>query len=420
MGRVYRAKHLMMGRTVALKILSTSHSKSGTRVARFRREMQIVGMLDHPNIVRAFDADQVGGMLFIVMEYIPGVTLDSLLEARGKLPVAEVLWYGSQAAEGLEHAHKQGVVHRDVKPSNLLLSRTRQLKLLDLGLGVLLEKDSKDDFKTEAGTTVGTMDYLSPEQACMKKVDGRSDVYSLGCALFHLMSGRLPFEGSSSMERIAFRLTGQAVPIAEVMPGLPSPVSRVLDRMLAREPEDRFQTAGEAAAALAAMVRVKGQATASAAPVSPAASPAAPPKPSPPTAPAPIPVPPPAVAAAVPAPPVLRRPDLSKVRSKVRGLVTTRGRAIALAAGAAGLGIAAVVVLSRGGGDREDAPAPIPELVAFPAAHPAGPAPRPVAAPSASDLAEAGRWREAASALESELASNPGDLSRVHRSRSPW
>jgi serine/threonine-protein kinase len=255
MGRVYKARHLMMGRTVALKFVSTRHSASGTRLERFRREMHLVGRLDHPNVVRAYDADRVGDALYLVLEYVPGRTLDDLLTARGKLPAAEAVYYVAQAALGLDHAHRRGVVHRDVKPSNLLLSDSGRVKVLDLGLGVLLEREESDGFKTETGIAVGTMEYLSPEQACLKPVDGRSDIYSLGCVLYHLISGRLPFGGDSSMERLAARIAGPTAPIAETIPGLHPGVAQAIEKMMARRPEDRFQTAAEVAEALRHLIR---------------------------------------------------------------------------------------------------------------------------------------------------------------------
>ena len=145
----------------------------------------------------------------------------SLLRSKGALPPADVVYYASQAADGLAHAHAQGVLHRDIKPSNLLLTAGKKLKVLDFGLGTLLEKDELDTSLTTAGLAVGTPDYISPEQARVLKLDGRSDLYSLGCTMYHLLSGQLPFKGESSMDCIVGRITGKAVPISEVVPGLP-------------------------------------------------------------------------------------------------------------------------------------------------------------------------------------------------------
>ena len=171
MGKVYKASHRMMGRVVALKILEPRYITSTRSLARFQREMQLVGRLDHPNVVRAFDADRVGDCHFIAMEYVDGFTLEDLLKARGALPPADVVYYGSQVADGLAHAHARGVLHRDIKPSNLLLTKAKKLKVLDFGLGTLLEKDELDTALTSAGLAVGTPDYISPEQARTVKID---------------------------------------------------------------------------------------------------------------------------------------------------------------------------------------------------------------------------------------------------------
>jgi serine/threonine protein kinase len=258
MGKVYKASHRMMGRVVALKILDSRRvSASARSLARFQREMQLVGRLDHPNVVRAYDADRVSDCYFIAMEYAEGLTLEDLLKARGALPPADVVYYASQAADGLAHAHARGVLHRDIKPSNLLLNSAKKLKVLDFGLGTLLEKDELPTALTTAGIAVGTPDFISPEQARMVKLDGRSDLYSLGCTMYYLLSGQLPFQGESSMDCILLRITGQAIPIGEVRPGLPPRLVELIEKMMATNPDDRFQTADDAATALRSMLRPK-------------------------------------------------------------------------------------------------------------------------------------------------------------------
>ena len=183
MGRVYKAHHQMMDRVVALKIIAPEIASNQKVVARFQREMKLVGRLDHPNVVRAFDADQINKVLYIVMEYVPGQSLGERLK-KGPIPPAEMFDYAAQAAMGLAHAHDQGMVHRDIKPSNILLTADRKVKILDLGLGVLMEADNNATFATADGIAVGTVDYMSPEQALGREVDGRSDLFSLGCAMY--------------------------------------------------------------------------------------------------------------------------------------------------------------------------------------------------------------------------------------------
>lgn len=276
MGRVYKAHHLLMDRVVALKIIAPEIVSNERVIARFQREMKLVGRLDHPHVVRAFDADQLGSVLYIVMEYVAGQSLGQRLR-RGPIPVAEMIDYAAQAALGLAHAHEQGIVHRDIKPSNLLLGEDRRIKVLDLGLGVLMEADSEATFATADGIAVGTIDYMSPEQACGKDVDGRSDLYSLGCAMFHLMTGRLPFPGSTPIERLGKRLSGRPLSLNEVMPDVPSGLVKVMDRLIAQKPPDRFQTAVEAAEALQALTRPKNKTVTVAPATVPEPTPAAPP-----------------------------------------------------------------------------------------------------------------------------------------------
>src|ERR1700733_5655862 len=148
MGRVYRAHHVMMDRVVALKIIAPEIAQNERVVARFQREMKLVGRLDHPNVVRAFDADQINRILYIVMEYVNGMSLGERLKKKGPIPPAEMVDFAAQAALGLAHAHEQGIVHRDIKPTNILLSDDRRIKILDLGLGVLMQADSSATFAT--------------------------------------------------------------------------------------------------------------------------------------------------------------------------------------------------------------------------------------------------------------------------------
>ncbi len=256
MGRVYKAHHMMMDRTVALKIIAPEIASNERVVARFQREMKLVGRLDHPNVVRAFDADQVNKVLYIVMEYVPGLSLSERLK-KGPISMAEMVDFAAQTCQGLAHAHGQGIVHRDIKPSNILLTDDRRVKILDLGLGVLMEADSAFDFCHRRRIAVGTVDYMSPEQACGREVDGRSDLYGLGCAMYHLMTGKLPFPGDSPIERLGKRISGRHVPITEHLPDAPSNLVRVMDRMMAHKPHERYATAVEAAEALQNLIRPK-------------------------------------------------------------------------------------------------------------------------------------------------------------------
>jgi serine/threonine protein kinase len=262
MGRVYRAHHQLMGRTVALKIIAPEIASNQRVVARFQREMRLVGRLDHPNVIRAYDAEQIDSLLLIAMEYVPGQSLSHRLRTKGPLNPGEVVNYAAQAARGLGHAHAQGIVHRDVKPSNLLLSEDRQIKVLDLGLGVLMEADHQATFETADGVAVGTVDYMSPEQAMGRAVDGRSDLFSLGCAMYYLLTAQMPYPGDSAIERLGKRINQRPEPITKIRPDVPSRLVKVLDKLMANKPEDRFQTAEEAADALTALIKRKASSVA--------------------------------------------------------------------------------------------------------------------------------------------------------------
>jgi serine/threonine-protein kinase len=271
MGRVFKAQHRLMGRIVALKFVTPKCAPRIGSVQRFRRELRLIGRLDHPHLIRGYDANQIGSGFYLVMEYVGGQTLDRVLEARGPLPPDEVVDYAAQVALGLAHAHAAGIVHRDVKPSNLLRTDDGQIKVLDLGLGTLIDTEEQTSYATAAGRAVGTIDFMSPEQASGAAVDGRSDGFGLGCTMYVLLTGRLPFPGDAPLERLVRRLKGPPIPITDLRPDLPPAVVQALEKLLARRPEDRFQSAAEAAEALRSLL-----------PGAPPGTPGGPPGPTPP------------------------------------------------------------------------------------------------------------------------------------------
>jgi serine/threonine-protein kinase len=256
MGRVYKARNWKLGRVVALKVIRQERLANQDAVRRFRREIQAAAQLDHPNIVRAFDADQAGDTHFFVMEHVAGTDLKRLVEQRGPLPVAEACDYVRQAALGLQHAHERGLVHRDIKPSNLLLA-AGVVKLLDLGLVRLAHRAEVAESAstlTEEGWVVGTPDYLAPEQASdSRKADIRSDLYSLGCTCYFLLAGQPPFPYGSPTDKVIKHAMLEPQALAQLRPEVPPAVTAVVRRLLAKRPEDRFQTPAELAATLAAL-----------------------------------------------------------------------------------------------------------------------------------------------------------------------
>jgi serine/threonine-protein kinase len=260
-GRVLKARHRLMDRVVALKVIVAEQALSESSVARFFREMKIVGLLDHPNVVRAIDADVHEGCPYIVMEYLEGQDLGQMFRRRGPLPPKEVIWYIAQASRGLAHAHEKGVIHRDVKPTNLFLVNTGVVKLLDLGLGELVGKalQSGNVFDTDEGVVVGTTDYMSPELVRDKPIDARTDLFSLGCTMYRLLTGAFAFPGVTREDRLIKRIREPHVPITDVRPDLPRGLVRIVDRLLAVRPEDRFDTAGEVADALEALIPPAGR-----------------------------------------------------------------------------------------------------------------------------------------------------------------
>jgi len=252
MGRVYKARHALMDRVVALKVIAPEVASRLRAAERFRREMRLVARLDHPNVIRALDADQAAGVLYLVMEYVPGRGMDRLAEGPDRLPARLAAGYLAQAARGLAHAHSRGIVHRDVKPSNIMLGRDGRVLVLDFGLGALAEPGAgaAGSFATVDGFGVGTVDFMSPEQAAGRPADPRSDQFALGCTLYHLLTGELPFPGDSDVERLAARIKGRPVPLELRRPGLPEGLLRVAARMMATRPGDRYPDAAQAAEAL--------------------------------------------------------------------------------------------------------------------------------------------------------------------------
>lgn len=256
MGVVYRALHAAMGRQVALKALPTGAVDSSEKIRRFRREARAVGRLSHPNIVAAFDAGEADGVHFLVMEFIEGEDLGRLVDRRGPLPVDEAVAMLVQAARGLDYAHRAGVVHRDVKPRNLIRATDGTVKVLDLGLArIRSEMTADDDMLSPDVTTVGyffgTACYASPEQAAGdQQVDHRADIYSLGCTLHYLLIGRPPYKARSVMQTLLAHREGPIPSLSALRPEVPAVLDAVFRRMVAKEPGDRYQSMGQVMAAL--------------------------------------------------------------------------------------------------------------------------------------------------------------------------
>jgi serine/threonine protein kinase/WD40 repeat protein len=257
MGAVYKARQRNLDRLVALKVLPKHRTDNAVAIGRFYREMQAVGRLNHPNIVAAHDAREIDGAPVLAMEYIDGWDLAKLVSDAGPLTLADACELVRQTAVGLQHAHEQGLVHRDIKPSNVMLNRQGVVKILDLGLARLNEDQPNRPEMTAAGTAMGTADYFSPEQVNdSHSVDVRSDIYSLGCTLYKLLSGQTPFAGpeyKNDVTKMMAHVHGTPRSIGELRPDLPPGLVVIIQKMMAKDPSGRFAEPGEVAIELEAL-----------------------------------------------------------------------------------------------------------------------------------------------------------------------
>jgi eukaryotic-like serine/threonine-protein kinase len=255
MSSVYRARDTVLERRVALKVLHEHFSADPKYVERFRREARAIARLNHPNIVTVIDRGEFGKRQFIVFEHIPGENVKEVVEREGQLPVAQALALTHQIARGLAFAHQHGVVHRDVKPQNVLLDESGTAKVTDFGIARSLDPG---DELTQAGTLLGTSDYIAPEQASGQPVDARSDQYSLGVLLYELLTGEVPYPADSFMA-VAMRHLRDPVPsVRERRPDVPDRVDEIVARAMAKRPEDRFRSTERMMAAIEAALADDG------------------------------------------------------------------------------------------------------------------------------------------------------------------
>jgi serine/threonine protein kinase len=259
MGQVFKARNWKLGRVVALKLIRKEKLNNVNAVARFQREVRAVAQLNHPNVVRAYDADEVDGSHLLVMEFVDrAADLAKLVRTGGPLPVAKACEYIRQAVLGLQHAHEQGLVHRDIKPHNLLLTRDGTVKLLDMGLARLnlpAVAHEKSTFMTQEGAFMGTPDYVAPEQALNPHTaDIRADIYSLGCTFYFLLTGRPPFPTGSLTEKLLQHQFDEPPALEHQRADVSPAVSAVLRKMMAKKAENRYPTPADVAVALAAVL----------------------------------------------------------------------------------------------------------------------------------------------------------------------
>jgi len=268
MGVVYRAQDTRLDRPIALKVLKAELTKDPNRLPRFLREARSAAAVTHPAIAQVYDIDEADGITFIAMEYVEGQTVSQLIANR-ELDLAGSVEIALQVAEGLSKAHKTNIIHRDIKSDNIMVTRDGHAKLLDFGLAKLLKpdksvtetqtvpdpKETETMFQTVAGTVIGTIAYMSPEQARGQAIKSTSDIFSLGIVIYEMVTGEIPFKGDSpldTMHSIAFE---EVRPVTVIRKNLPPELHRIVSRCLRKRPENRYQDAGELAADLKRLKR---------------------------------------------------------------------------------------------------------------------------------------------------------------------
>ena len=245
MGTIYKAMQVNLNRVVAVKVLAEDLAKDENFVRRFIEEARAAGQLSHHNIVHINDVGEDDGTFFFIMEFVDGQNLKSILKRQGQLSIERALVVVLQVCHALRHAHARGIIHRDIKPENVMITQDGVVKLADLGLAKRIEAGANDGL-TKAGSIFGTPYYMAPEQAKnFSDVDQRSDIYSLGVALYKTITGKVPFDGRSPIEIMVKALDGKRPALSSLRKGLPDRVENLVDRMMARNPADRFQCVDE-------------------------------------------------------------------------------------------------------------------------------------------------------------------------------
>ena len=246
MGRVFRALDTKLDRHVAVKVLPCEQMADQETLQRFRNEAKSAARLDHDNIARAYDLGEDRGLSYLVFEFVEGDTIRDLVDRHGPMMLADALSYTLQVADALTHAAGRGITHRDVKPSNILITNEGRAKLIDMGLARIQTPHDSDDDLTATGVTLGTFDYISPEQARDPRiVDVRSDIYSLGCTFFYMLTGRPPFPEGTVLQKLLQHQGDEPPDIQDFRPEMPEEVSAILRKFLAKDPNRRYQTADE-------------------------------------------------------------------------------------------------------------------------------------------------------------------------------
>jgi serine/threonine-protein kinase len=253
MGRVYRARNWKLDTPAAVKVIRRKRAGEPAAIERFLREVRALGAVRHPHVVHALDADLEDGRLYYAMEHVPGADLGQLLRDHGALPIDTACRYTAQLAQGLWHISSVGLVHRDVKPGNILVTEDGStVKLVDLGLARFEHPGWESSGNlTQVGMMIGTPDYVAPEQIRdSRRADIRSDLYSLGCTFYHMLAGVPPFDGHSAIDKLHLQQSAEPTPLEQLRPDVPAKVAAMVRQLMAKKPRDRYQDPGEVAATL--------------------------------------------------------------------------------------------------------------------------------------------------------------------------
>lgn len=257
MGQVFKAQHAGMGRTVAIKVIHTKNRLDTQAIQRFDREVKAAARLIHPNVITVFDADHENGLHYMVMEYCEGKDLAALISQQGTLGLKDAVDYITQAARGLQYAHEQGVIHRDIKPGNLLVNKSKKVKVVDMGLARLqsLNEEEKVPMLTATNAIMGTFDFMSPEQGLStRQADARSDIYSLGASLYFLLTGKVMYEGETAFAKLIAHREKPVPKLKLTRPDIPDALETIYQKMVAKNVEDRYQTISEIIIDLASLI----------------------------------------------------------------------------------------------------------------------------------------------------------------------
>jgi len=352
MGKVYKVRNVISDRAEAMKVLLPDLATAPELADRFLREIKLLGSLEHPNIAALRTALRVDNQLLMLMEFVDGVTLEQKLK-EGPLPVAQAVDYATQALAALDYAHAHGVIHRDIKPANMMLTPSGVVKLMDFGIA----KGAGDHKLTMTGTTMGSLYYMSPEQIQgASNLDARADLYSMGVSLYELVTGKRPFDGDSQFAIMSAHLEKRPVPPVQLDPRLPAALNDIILLSVAKDPNERFQTAGAFRNALGSVMPAQSAAPAAAAAVAQAVT---------------APVPPP-MAAAAPAAPLAPQPAAGPPKSR-------RGLWMALGAVATAAVVVAAIQFGPWKGTKAAPGSPTVQQTTAPAVQTAAPAPQPAA-----------------------------------------